>query len=65
MEKREIKDKGEEKFWFKKITDNIKRDKLVTECLRRAGWKVLRFWDFSIKSDSMACARKIAYALGG
>lgn len=55
--------KVRKKFWFKKISDNIKRDKAVTMKLEKEGWKVLRFWDFDIKTSAAACANKIASAL--
>lgn len=52
--------KVRKKFWFKKIEDNIRRDKTITTRLRRDGWKVFRFWDFEIKMDVSACVNKIA-----
>ena len=60
-EKKRIKVR--KKFWFKKIEDNIARDKKVNRKLRKDGWKVLRFWDFKIKNDPQKCAQKIALAL--
>ena len=50
-------------FWFKKIEDNIARDKKVDRKLRKDGWKVLRFWDFKIKNNPRKCVQKIALAL--
>jgi len=47
-------------FWFRKIEDNIQRDKRVTARLRQDGWKVLRFWDFEIKKNVATCVNKIA-----
>jgi DNA mismatch endonuclease Vsr len=47
-------------FWFKKIEDNIRRDKAVTASLKLDGWKVFRFWDFEIKKNASACVDKIA-----
>ena len=47
-------------FWYKKIEDNMRRDKMVTMQLRQNGWKVFRFWDFEIKKDVSACVGKIA-----
>jgi DNA mismatch endonuclease (patch repair protein) len=52
--------KVRKRFWFKKIEDNMRRDKKVTARLRKDGWKVLRFWDFEIKKDVSACVNKIA-----
>ena len=61
MKKKEIK--ARKKFWFKKIEDNIKRDRIITVRLQRDGWSVFRFWDFDIKKDALACAKKIAHVL--
>ncbi len=36
-------------FWKKKIDDNIKRDKKVTDELKEKGWKVIRIWECKIK----------------
>lgn len=38
-------------FWCKKITDNIKRDRLQNRVLRKAGYKVLRFYGSRIKKN--------------
>lgn len=59
-QKEKAKIKVRKKFWFKKIKDNIRRDKAVTKCLRQEGWKVIRFWDFEIKTDAPSCAKKIS-----
>jgi len=50
------------KFRIKKKEDNIKRDKRVTTLLKKEGWRVFRFWDFSIKKDISKCVEKIARA---
>ena len=39
-------------FWRKKIADNIQRDRLQAKTLRRAGYRVLRFYGSKIKRDS-------------
>lgn len=61
QEKRKIKVRKD--FWFKKIEDNIRRDKAVTKRLKQDGWKVFRFWDFEIKEDASSRAHKIASAV--
>ncbi len=38
-----------EDFWSKKIGDNIKRDKAVTEMFTNRGWTVLRIWECELK----------------
>ncbi len=50
-------------FWFKKIEDNMRRDKEIPLRLKQDGWKVFRFWDFEIKKDTLACVDKIARVL--
>jgi DNA mismatch endonuclease (patch repair protein) len=32
-------------FWLRKFDNNIVRDKLVTQTLRKAGWKIVRVWE--------------------
>ena len=47
------------KFWIKKISTNMRRDRSVSRTLREEGWRVFRFWDFQIKKDVEKCVRKI------
>ena len=35
-------------FWQAKIAKNRLRDQLVTRTLRRAGWRVVRFWEHEL-----------------
>lgn len=51
--------KSNRDFWIPKIERNIERDKTVTQELKEQGWQVIRFWDFEIKKDIVACANKI------
>ena len=37
-------------FWALKIETNRERDKRVTRELRRAGWRVIRFWECQVNS---------------
>ena len=60
-EKKKIKVRKD--FWYKKIEDNIQRDKVITLRLSQDGWKVFRFWDFEIKKDVLACVDKITRVL--
>jgi len=46
-------------FWWKKIEQNIKRDKIVNEELSRNGWKILRFWSKDIRKNLASCITKI------
>jgi DNA mismatch endonuclease (patch repair protein) len=31
-------------FWYKKISDNISRDKKVRKELKMSGWRIIRLW---------------------
>lgn len=37
--------------WRMKIEKNRKRDRTVTQFLRRKGWRVVRIWEHKIKQD--------------
>lgn len=62
-QKEKKKIKVRKRFWYKKIEDNMRRDKEITLHLKQEGWKVLRFWDFKINKDTLACVKKIAATL--
>ncbi len=47
------------KYWQKKISTNIKRDRKNYYSLRRKGWKILKLWEHSIKKDPLSCVKKI------
>jgi len=36
-------------FWQKKFADNVKRDKLVKQTLKKQGWKVMEVWECEVK----------------
>lgn len=50
-------------FWFKKLSGNKKRDRLVNRTLRRAGWCVIRIWQCALQKRPAACVGRIAKAL--
>jgi len=41
-------------YWKEKISNNKKRDNLVTKELRTNGWKVIRIWECEIKKHKYA-----------
>jgi DNA mismatch endonuclease (patch repair protein) len=41
--------KGNRAFWKNKFARNIARDVLVTRTLHRAGWRVLRIWEHTLR----------------
>lgn len=54
-----IPPKTKKAFWRKKIDANVMRDKKVNIQLRRAGWKILRFWEHQIKKNPQKAIEKI------
>lgn len=54
-----LKIKSNQDFWYKKIENNIARDKLVNETLFKDGWKVIRFWGDDIKKKLDFCVNVI------
>ena len=61
--------KGNRAFWKKKFARNIARDRLVNRALRRAGWRVLRIWEHTLrwatkkKTNEARLLRRIQKAL--
>lgn len=55
--KRKIK--ANRSYWVPKIERNILRDKRNNQKLRKAGWKVIRFWEHQITKDLLKCIKKI------
>lgn len=51
------------KFWDDKIDRNRARDREVNRDLERAGWTVIRFWDFEVKTDVDACVAAVVERL--
>ena len=49
-------------FWDKKIARNKERDREVNSALRKAGWTVVRLWDFDVKRNPTRCARCVLIA---
>lgn len=57
--KRLIMPKSNVRYWNKKIKLNIERDKKVNKELKKAGWKVLRIWEYDVKQNMNRCINKI------
>ena len=55
--------KSRKELWVNKIKGNIRRDKEVNKILLKRNWKVLRFWDFEIKSNIDNCIIKVKRVL--
>ncbi len=55
--------KTNRKFWDKKRTDNMARDKRVNRQLRQRGWRVIRIWQHSLKKSPDACLNRVRRTL--
>jgi len=53
------KKKPSMKYWREKIERNMKRDKRISNKLRREGWSVLRFWEHDIEKRMDVCIGRI------
>lgn len=51
-------------YWTKKIKRNMERDKENVRDLKKAGWKVIRFWGSEIVKDCDKITRRIKKRLG-
>lgn len=47
------------KFWEAKFLRNRARDKLVVKLLHDAGWKPMRIWEHTVRSDLLGAVEKI------
>jgi DNA mismatch endonuclease, patch repair protein len=52
--------KNNRAFWQHKLAGNKVRDRLVTQTLRRAGWRVVRIWECALAKRPESCLRRIA-----
>jgi DNA mismatch endonuclease (patch repair protein) len=50
-------------YWDAKITRNRERDATTTAALKRAGWRVIRAWDFDVERDAARVALRVAGAV--
>lgn len=50
-------------YWDAKITRNRERDAATNTALKRAGWRVIRAWDFDVKRDAARVAHRVAGAV--
>ncbi|MBI5804778.1 very short patch repair endonuclease [candidate division TA06 bacterium] len=50
-------------YWKTKISNNIKRDKIVNKLLKGNGWKVIRIWEYDINNSLNRTLLKIYRAI--
>ena len=63
-EEKKKKLKANRGYWIPKIEKNILRDRQNNRKLKKAGWKVVRFWEHQIKKDAEKCLQKIKKITG-
>jgi len=54
--------KSNKGYWVQKIKKNVDRDRKYTKKLKKAGWKVMRFWEHQVLKAPNKCREKIAKA---
>ena len=59
----QLRPKSNPEYWTAKMARNHKRDRMVSKVLQKSGWKVLRFWEHSLKRTPNRCARRILAAV--
>jgi DNA mismatch endonuclease (patch repair protein) len=50
-------------FWYKKISENIKRDKKNSTLLKKMGWHVIHVWGREIMKNPKAALLKIGKSI--
>jgi DNA mismatch endonuclease (patch repair protein) len=61
--KKKQKIKNNRSYWIPKIERNIARDKKNNRELKKAGWRVIRFWQHQVIKDLRKCIQKIKKSL--
>jgi DNA mismatch endonuclease, patch repair protein len=49
--------KSNRDYWERKILGNRSRDREINRILRKLGWRVIRFWESSLKDEEAIMAR--------
>ena len=49
--------KTNRKYWGAKIARNVRRDRMVTQALRKSGWRVVRIWSHQLSKPNAVMAR--------
>jgi len=58
-----VRPKTRKDFWDKKIRKNVARDKEVTRILKKSGWRVIRFWEHTVRKAPQRAVSRIIYSL--
>lgn len=46
-------------YWLPKLRENVERDAFQSKLLRKAGWRVLRFWEHEEPNDVAAAIEQV------
>lgn len=57
--KRFIRPKSNRSYWLPKIARNKRRDLEINLALRKAGWKVIRVWEYDLKKNIQKSLRRV------
>ena len=55
--KHATKPANNKEFWRRKLSSNKKRDRVVNQTLRRAGWRVIRIWECELRNTERILKR--------
>jgi DNA mismatch endonuclease, patch repair protein len=61
--KHATKPKNNRAFWRRKLSSNKKRDQIVNRILRKAGWRVIRIWECTLRWATKARPNEIRLIL--
>ncbi len=53
--------KSRRQFWLNKFKQNVKRDEIVENELRKLGWNVITVWECEISGDSVKNKRFVRF----
>ncbi len=59
-----VKPKTRTRFWMKKITENLGRDKIVNNELKKSGWSVIRIWEHDVERNPERTILRLLKILG-
>jgi DNA mismatch endonuclease (patch repair protein) len=56
---RQLQNRANADYWYKKIRSNMLRDRWTTQFLEKQGWYVVRIWEGDVLADSEQAAARI------
>ncbi len=58
--KHSVRPRTNTSFWRNKVEGNVRRDRLVGQSLRAAGWRVLRVWEHQVRQDIRRVVQRVS-----